>query len=439
MEDHVTRLKFARRSLLLGTAGLLASAGAARAQGGATGNTVFLSSQMNVLQEAQAVREVVLKNYQGKVEYVVEEPAPFAVHVAAEAKSGQHTASLLGALHGEFPPLQAMEALAPLEDLAAKLADRGIPAPLMKLGQLGTGHQMYIPWAQATYFMAANKKALPFLPTGATLDTLTYDQLLQWATNVHDKTGNRMLGFPAGPKGLMHRFFEGFLPPAYTGGVVTTFRSPAAEAAWATFAEIWKHVNPNSTNYNFMEEPLQSGDVWIAFDHVVRLLPALRQKPDDYVTFAAPSGPKGHAYMPVLVGLAIPKGAPDPQGAAAVVEYLTRPEVQILLARAVGFFPVVKAELPVDLDPGLKLAVSAIAATQNARDALPSLLPIGLGAKTGEFDKVFMDTFQLVVLRGQKPREVLDRQAENLKRIFAETGAPCWVPDPPSAGACQVQ
>ena len=47
-----------------------------------------------------------------------------------------------------------------------------------------------------------------------------------WAANVQAKTGKRMLGFPAGPKGLMHRFFEGFLYPAYTGGVVTTVPQP---------------------------------------------------------------------------------------------------------------------------------------------------------------------------------------------------------------------
>jgi multiple sugar transport system substrate-binding protein len=50
-----------------------------------------------------------------------------------------------------------------------------------------------------------------------------------------------------------------------------------------------------------------------------------------------------------------------------------------------------------------------------------------------------MDTFQLVVLRGQKPHAVLDREAETLKRLMAETGAPCWQPDPPSTGPCQVQ
>jgi multiple sugar transport system substrate-binding protein len=52
---------------------------------------------------------------------------------------------------------------------------------------------------------------------------------------------------------------------------------------------------------------------------------------------------------------------------------------------------------------------------------------------------VFTDTFHLVVLRGQKPRGVLDREAETLNRLLSETGASCWQPDPPSSGTCQVQ
>jgi len=76
---------------------------------------------------------------------------------------------------------------------------------------------------------------------------------------------------------------------------------------------------------------------------------------------------------------------------------------------------------------------------QSAKDALPALLPVGLGDRGGEFDKLVMDTFQLIVLRGQKPRAVLDREAETLRRLMTETGAPCWLPDPPSTGPCQVQ
>jgi len=405
----------------------------------AAADTLFMSTQLRPIEEAQKMRDVILKDYSGKVTYVPEEPAALPVRLQAEQQGGTHTISVIGALHGELEPLLPMKGIVPLDDLAAKLADRGIPAGLLTLGKLGTTHQMYIPWMQATYFMVANKQALPYLPAGADLNALTYEQLADWAAAIQAKTGKRVLGFPAGPKGLMHRFIEGFLYPSYTGGLVTTFDGPAAEAMWTRFAALWKGVNPNSTNYNFMQEPLLSGDVWIAFDHVARLLDALRQKPDDFVTFPAPAGPKGRGYMPVLAGLAIANNAPDPQGAAALISYLTEPATQLATARAVGFFPVVKADLPADLDPGVKLAATAIARTENAKDAVAALLPIGLGTHGGEFDKVMLDTFQLIVLRGGAPHDALAREAPILQKILTDSGAPCWAPDPPSTGACQVK
>jgi hypothetical protein len=94
----------------------------------------------------------------------------------------------------------------------------------------------------------------------------------------------------------MHRFFEGFLYPSYTGGVVVPFRWEGTDKMWTQFASLWKRVNPNSASYNFMQEPLLSGDVWIAFDHIARVLDALRQKPEQFVAygdlrFPAPSLP----------------------------------------------------------------------------------------------------------------------------------------------------
>ena len=162
----LNRREFALRSLLLGGATLLPRA--LHAQGAPT---VFLSTQLRPLEEAQKVREVILKGYTGKVDFVVDEPSAFAVRVEAEMKSGKRSSSLLGALHGELQPLQAIGALAPLDDLAAKLSGRGIPPALMNLGKLGTASQFYIPWMQATYFMAASKQALP-MPVSYTHLTL---------------------------------------------------------------------------------------------------------------------------------------------------------------------------------------------------------------------------------------------------------------------------
>jgi multiple sugar transport system substrate-binding protein len=400
-------------------------------------DVLFLSTQLRPVEEATKMRQAILKGA-GPVTFVVEEPPQFTVRMQAETEAGKRTVSLVGALHGEIGPLVPMGALQPIDDVAAKLAGRGIPESLMQLGRLGTPSQQYIPWMQATYVMAAHKSALAHLPAGADINALTYDQLTAWAKAVTEKTGKRGVGFPAGPKGLMHRFFQGYFYPSFTGGVVTPFKSADAEAGWAKLKELWLHVSPNSTNYDFMQEPLLAGEVLIAFDHIARLKDALATKPNDFVTFPAPAGPKGRGYMPVVAGLAIPKGAPNRAGAVAIIEHLTKPETQLVTAAEVGFFPVVKAELPATLSPGVKLLASAVGATSGAKDALPSLLPIGLGAKGGEFNKVYMDAFQRIVLRGEPIKDVLAAQAKVLDGLMQETKAPCWAPDKLSTGACPV-
>lgn len=434
MTAHFT---IARRALLGGTvaaAALTAVASQALAQQ----DLVFLSTQLRPIEEAQKVRDLILKGAP-KTTYVVDEPAPFTVRMKAEQDAGKRTVSVVGALHGELQPLAPMGSLDVIDDVAAKVASRGIPAGLMELGKLGTGKQMYIPWMQATYVMVVKKDALPFLPAGADVNALTYEQLAAWGKAIQEKTGQRRIGFPAGPKGLMARFLQGNLLPSYTASMVTEFRSAEAEKAWSDFKAVWATVNPNASNYDFMQEPLMAGEVWIAWDHVARVKDALQAAPGDYQVVAPPAGPKGRAYMPVVAGLGITKGAPDRAGAVALIEHLTKPETQVITAREVGFFPVVNATLPADLPAGVKLLSEGVAKTQTAKDALVALLPVGLGDKGGEFNKVYFDTFQRIVLRNEPIRATLDAQAEVLRGIMNAAKAPCWAPDKASDGACPVK
>ena len=429
------------RKLLVWLGYSLCAAGlvAAIADAAQTRRLIFLSTQLRPIEEAQKMRNVILKDFPRDVDYVPERPQLFPVRTKEALQEGTHTIDIVGALHAELQPLARLGALAPLDGLARKLTDRGIPEALLTLGKFDTAHQLDIPWMQASYIMVASKKAVSYLPVGADINALSYDQFAAWASTLERKTGKRLLGFPAGPQGLMYRFFEGYLYPSYTGGLVVPFRSDAAEAMWTQFASLWKSVNPNSTGYNFMEQPLLSDDVWIGWDHMARILDALHQKPDEFVAFPAPAASRGRGYMPVLAGLAVLKNAPDVSGATELIDYLTHPQTQIATARTVGFFPVVKVELPLDVDSGLTMAVAAIDKMQSARNSLPALPPIGLGERSGEFDRVFMETFEHIVLHGEKPRAVLDREAETLQRLITETGAPCWQPDPPSSGACQVR
>jgi multiple sugar transport system substrate-binding protein len=419
------------KSLCLALIGATALAGVARA------DMIFLSNQLRPIEEAEKVRQVILKGFPEPVEYVVDEPGPWIARIKAEAQSGSVNTGLLGGLHGDFATIA--DALDPVDDVMKELGDRGIDPAYVKLGELGSGHQLYVPWMQATYIMVANKQALPHLPQGADINQLTYAQLAEWGANIGKATGERKLGFPGGPKGLMYRLFQGSLYPAYTAGVVRTFKSAEAETMWADFKTIWKSTNPRSTSFDFMQEPLLAGDVWVAFDHVARVIDALRQKPDEFVAFPAPTGPKGLGYMPVVAGVAIPKGTPDRPSAVKLIEYLTQPEVQVTTLRETAFFPVVKADLPADLAPGLQLASAAIERQVGAANAIVSLLPVGLGEKNGGFNKVFTDTFQLIVVRNRDIKDSLESQGEKLAGIMQAAGAACWQPDASSQGPCPVE
>ena len=415
---------------------LCASSGIALALLGtaAQADVVFWSTQARPAEEAQAMRDNVLAGFSGTVDYQPNEDGPWLTRLQAELQAGSGSIGVLGALHGGFSALDP-DTLVDLDDLGVASSSDSFNA----LARLGTDSMQYVPWMQASYIMAANREALQYLPAGADLNALSYDQLIEWAAAVQAAVGEPKFGFPAGPDGLRHRYFQGYLYPSYTDGVVRTFASEEAVAAWEMFRRLWAHTNPASTNFNFMQEQLLSGDAWIVWDHSSRLANAFNERPDDFVAFPAPAGPTGRGFMPVLAGLAIPTTAPDQDAARALVQYLLQPETQIATLRATNFFPVVDVELPGDLPPSVQAAGAAIAAMSGAPDANPGLLPAGLGGKGGDFNRIFIDSFERIVLAGQDIRTVLDDQRPRLAAIMQETGAPCWAPDAPSEGACPVE
>jgi multiple sugar transport system substrate-binding protein len=419
------------RKIKVAVAGLTLSAIAGSAQ---AADVLFWSTQAKPAQETQAIREQVLAGAGQDVDYQANDGGPWLTRLQAELQAGSGEIGVLGALHGDYTAMDSDD-LVDLNKLGVEAASK----TFNKLAKLDTRKLQYIPWMQASYIMAANKKALPHLPEGADIDALTYDELIEWAGNVQAAEGEAKFGFPAGPKGLKHRFFQGYLYPSYTDGVVRTFASKKAVTAWEKMRELWAVTNPASTNYSFLQEQLLSEEVWIAFDHTSRLADAFNQRPDDFVAFPAPAGPEGRGFMPVLAGVAIPRTAPDVEAAKKLVAYMLEPETQIATLRATNFFPVVDVDLPGDLPPAVKAAGDAVAKMSASKDANPGLLPAGLGDKGGDFNRVFVDSFERIVLGGQDIRAVLDEQKVALQAIMDETGAPCWAPDKPSKGACPVK
>lgn len=429
-----------RRALLggglaLATAPLLSACVGFNTSGGRAGSLDFLSTQFTPVEEKQRF-EKILDSTKIDAAYNAVEGNVFASTLTSQAQSRAVQVSLAGAMHGELAPLSRwftdVDGL-----LKGELADADFPADLVELAKAGGSTAKYVPWMQASYVVAVNKRALEWLPSGVDVEALTYDDYLDWAIAARRANGKPVFGFPAGPDGLYARFVQGHLLPGFTGGQVTTFRSAAAIDAWKYLKELWANFAPASTNYDNMQEPLAKGEVLVAWDHIARIIEAPRKNPDDWLLVPSPRGPKGLGYMLVVAGLAIPDGAPDPEAATAAITALSRPEVQIEVLKRNTFFPVTVTRLPDDLSGATKLAAEAITAQREAKDARMALPPVGTGERDGEVTAVFQNTFRQICLDGRPIETVVDEQAAELQSILDDLDIPCWAPDP-AADRCEV-
>ena len=403
--------------------------------------TVTLAStQFNNVEESARIRTILEGFETGTAVYTGYDEGPLIDLLRAEGQAGTGAVDVVGALHGTFPTLVNDDLMFDLTDLLASIEETSsVSDSFVELGRMGTAdYQYYVPWMQATYTMAAHVDALQYLPEGADINALTWDQFADWAQNAAEGTGSPQVGFPVA--GLFNRFLQGYAYPSFTGGMVTQFRSEgAAEMLRYMRDDLWPYVNPESINYDFMNEQLLSGEVMIAFDHVARLKPAFDERPEDFVAFPAPAGPAGRGYMPVVVGLGIPFTSANPEAAEELIRFMLTPETQSAVLSELGFYPVVDGVDTSSLPEGVAIQLAAVNATINAPDAIPSLLPVGLGARGGEINEIFRNPFNRVVLNGEDIETVIAEEAVTLQTLMDETGAACWAPDPPSEGACQVE
>jgi multiple sugar transport system substrate-binding protein len=440
MSDSILSQRFSRRTALgLGMGAALApflgACSGASTSGG--GDFTFLSTQFTPVEEKQRFEKILATHVKDvKVSYNAMAVGDLTTQVTTQVKADKVGIGMVGGLHGELA--QLADSLEDLDGLADELKGAGIPENLWELSSLGGDTSKYIPWMQATYVVAVNKAALEHLPSGADVNALTYDQYLDWAIQGRKATGKPIIGFPAGPKGLYHRWFQGFLLPSFTGGQITTFTSPEAITAWTYMQELWANMNPASTNYDNMQEPLARGEVLVGWDHVARLIDAPKDKPDEWIMVPAPTGPKGLGYMLVLAGYGVPKGG-DLDAAEKVIKDLSKPEAQLDVLRQNAFFPAVGADIPEDLPPAVKLEAAAVKAQQEAENAIISVPPVGLGDKDGEVSQVFKDCFTQICKEKGDPAKVLPAQAKVLQGILDQVKVPCWAPDPVTPGeTCQV-
>lgn len=193
---------------------------------------------MNPVEEAGKMRKVILRDFPGTVDFRPNDSSYTFAQIDEILRTNPSTPLLVGANHGDLVSLFEKGSLRSLDTLLWFLPGREFPRHFIDLCKLDGNSVFYVPWMQATYVMAADRRALRYLPEGADLQALSYDELGQWVRAIYEKTGMKAIGFPAGTNGLMHRFLQGYLYPSFTGSTLLKFKSPEAESMWAYFKEL---------------------------------------------------------------------------------------------------------------------------------------------------------------------------------------------------------
>jgi ABC-type sugar transport system, periplasmic component len=400
---------------------------------------VFLSTQLNPVEEAGKMRNEILKDFPGKVDFKPNDSSFVFNSIESDLGGDPKEALLVGALHGDLITLYEKNKLLPVDNIYADIRDHGLLDNLCALGKFDGTHMYYIPWMQATFVMVANKKALQYLPKGAEIHNLSYNEFLQWGKNIYDKTNKKMIGFPAGEKGLMHRFFQGYLYPSFTGSTLLRFRTSDANKMWEYFRDLWQFVYPGSLVYSTMADPLIIDDVWIGWDHTARLLKVFEQRPNDFITFPAPIGPRGRGVMTVISGLSIPKDVQEPGNLSPLIDYLTRPEIQLRTLKETGFFPVVSFSSQKEIPKNLQALFSTVQEQTSSPKSVLTLVPAGLGNQGNDYNSIFMLTFSEIVLDNKDIQIVLNNNAKQLQSIIDKQNAKCWLPDVSEERPCKIE
>jgi len=391
----------------------------------------FASTQMVPAAEQIFAKSVLLKGFADEsginVEFIPMEYPDLFTRLSAEVFAQKVTISLVGELHGG---LDLMNTKVLLDDLSGiTLPNRTFIKALEDYSVLA-GKKVYVPWMQATYVMAVNKKAFQYLPAGLKVEDVTgasekwtYDALLNWSKNLNDALKGPKLGFPMGPKGLWHRFLHGYIYPSFTGYQAAAFDSLRAVKLWEYLKELRPYMHPSSSVWESMDEPLLKEEVLIAWDHTARVKNAVIEKPEDFAIVPSPRGPQGRGYITVAVGLAIPVGAPQKDNAVKLIDYLTSPDIQVKMLENIGFFPTIKEAEGVIPEGALKILATGVLSQSGSPDSVIAMIP-SLGAKGGEFSAAYRDAFTKIVIEGADTETTIISIADKLRAIFKEIGVP---------------
>lgn len=165
---------------------------------------------------------------------------------------------------------------------------------------ISSGGQTYFaPVGGDVYLLLANKKALSYLPAGAVVQDLSWEEFVRWAADIARGEGEGKVAVTGVPqKSLIYMYGGVFL--SY-GGEFPVINSPGALEGWELLTQMQNAYAPGINAYDNVSTPMKNGEAWLTVAHMVRCGEAYRASPPLSSWLPLPGGPPASDPSPVPV------------------------------------------------------------------------------------------------------------------------------------------
>lgn len=274
----------------------------------------------------------------------------------------------------------------------------------------------YIPIAADVYLLMANKKALPYLPEGAKIDSLTWEQYKDWAIAIAEVEGPKV-SFPAEPiKSVLYQM--GGISLSYGGGF-PDINSDSMKLAWDLVGEMIANDAILSTSFNYSSptDQMKSEEAWLTFYHMAPVGDIYGAAPARYEVGPAPAGPNGNGTIAGAWGIGITTGTEKVEAAETFIRYITSADVLYKISAGTGGFipPVEEVIAELGNEPKDIIMKEGLGTLNNGKPSgVPSSNYTDWGAVKSVYDTVFKTIWDN---NGIVTTELLDEQQAVLEGL----------------------
>ena len=196
------------------------------------------------------------------------------------------------------------------------------------------GKQYFVPIASDVYLLAANNKAMKYLPSGADVQDISWEQFADWANAIAKGEGEGKLAVTGVPeKSLIYQV--GGIALSYGAGFPDV-SSAGAVKAWEIMVKMKNAFTPTVGTYSGLIEPMKRGEAWLTWAHVSNVGDIYKSNPAGYVIGPVPKGPNGKGSIAGTQGFGVQKGSRNKDLAIKLIKYMTSPEMMLKMSKGAG-------------------------------------------------------------------------------------------------------